>query len=69
MAGFIDSGFNNSVLTLELINMLRYSRIMIKSGMAIGQVIFFKHTDVPEEFSYRNKGRYNGDKTVQEIKL
>lgn len=68
MAGFIDPGFNNSVLTLELINVLRYSNILISAGMAIGQVIFFKHNTVPAEFSYRTKGRYNCDKTTQESK-
>lgn len=68
LAGWCDAGWNSSVLTLELFNASRYSSIIIRPGDFIGQVTFFKHTEVPEEHSYANKGRYNGDKEVSGIK-
>ena len=68
MSGWADSGFNGSVLTLELCNTLRNHILHLEAGMAIGQMIFFKHTEVPEEFLYSTKGRYNNDRTVQQMK-
>jgi dCTP deaminase len=67
-AGWADAGWHGSALTLELSNLLRNHTLRIKSGMAIGQIILFRHTPVPKEFSYATKGRYNGDTSVSEIK-
>lgn len=64
-AGFIDPGFNNSRLTLELTNLLTRNDLILKEGMPIGQVKFYRHKKVPEQFSYRNTGQYNGDCKVQ----
>lgn len=67
-AGWCDAGWNGSVLTLELKNMCQHHSIRIRSGDAIGQMIFFRHEPVAQEASYASKGRYNGDKTVKGIK-
>lgn len=68
-AGWADAGFNKSVLTLELKNMCRHHDLILTSGMFIGQLKFFRHTEVPEEASYSARGRYNGDSSVSAIKL
>lgn len=68
-AGWCDAGWNGSVLTLELKNMLQHHTIRIRPGDAIGQMIFFRHEPVGDEASYAQRGRYNNDKTVSGIKL
>lgn len=67
-ACWADAGFNNSTLTLELKNMLSQHTLLLTPGMLIGQLKFFKHEAVPEGMSYRARGRYNGDASVQPIK-
>lgn len=67
-AGWADSGWSGSSLTLELTNLLKHNRLMLKKGMAIGQMVFFKHAKVPPEFLYTTKGRYNNDKSVHGMK-
>jgi len=67
-AGWCDAGWNGSVLTLELKNMTRSHAIGLNYGDKIGQIVFFKHTPVPEDKSYAVRGRYNGDKTVTGVK-
>jgi len=68
LAGWIDPGFNSSVLTLELKNARQYQYIPLWKGMRIGQLIFFDMHGPPLE-SYRIKGHYNGDKKVTRCKL
>jgi dCTP deaminase len=68
-AGFADAGWNNSVLTLELINQTRFHRIRLDDGVRIGQMLFFQHKHVPTDKSYKVRGRYNGDNSVQHIKV
>lgn len=63
-----DAGWNGSKLTLELSNLSRFHSIRIRPGDAIGQMVFFRHTEVPEDRSYAARGRYNGDTTVSAIK-
>lgn len=67
-AGWCDAGWNGSVLTLELFNMLRHHEIVVAKGDRIGQMVFFEHQPVPDDRSYAARGRYNGDKTVSGIK-
>ncbi len=62
LAVWIDPGFNNSVLTLELKNYRQQASIRLYPGMKIGQIIFHRHFHC--ETSYRVKGRYNGDRQV-----
>jgi len=67
-AGWCDAYWHGSVLTLELANLTRYHAIRIKVGDFVGQVVFFRHTAVPEWAGYAKRGRYNNDKTVQGVK-
>lgn len=67
-AGWCDARWHGSVLTLELKNMTRNHSILLQEGDAIGQIVFFKHTPVPEDKSYAARGRYNNDKTVMGAK-
>jgi dCTP deaminase len=67
-AGWADSGFNNSVLTLELVNCSQYHTIRLHPGDFVGQIRFFRHDEVPIERSYATIGRYNNCDTVEHIK-
>lgn len=63
-AGWADPGWNGSVLTLELHNVLRRHTLILRPGMKIGQMVFFKGSAVPEYASYATRGSYNGDKAA-----
>lgn len=67
-AGWCDAGWNGSVLTLELKNCTRHHEIELQYGDLIGQLVFFRHEEVPPHASYATKGRYNGDRTVSGTK-
>lgn len=63
-AGWCDAGWNRSKLTLELKNMTRFHSLILRPGMKIGQIVFFKHAPVPEDKSYAARGQYNGQDGV-----
>lgn len=63
-----DAGWHGSTLTLELKNELRYTAIRLTAGMRIGQMLFHGHAPVPKDRSYAARGRYNNDKSVNEVK-
>lgn len=63
-AGWCDAGWNGSVLTLELKNMTNFAEIVLKAGAKIGQMVFFRHAQVPQDRTYAVRGRYNGDTKV-----
>lgn len=63
LAAYIDPGFNNSVLTLELTNSRKFHSIPMWPGMRIGQIIFHRMSAEPQ-VSYRTTGRYNNDHGV-----
>jgi dCTP deaminase len=65
LACWCDPGWTNSVLTLELTNSLRWHALRLRPGMLIGQMVFYRHTEVPLEESYAARGRYNNDTTTQ----
>lgn len=67
-AVWCDPGWNGSALTLELSNVTKYHRLHLTVGMPIGQMIFHQHAFVPDEASYRAKGRYNHDAGVSGVK-
>jgi len=67
-AGWCDAGWSGSALTLEFKNDLNNHVIILREGMKCGQMIFFRHTEVPEDKSYRVRGSYNGDGSVQSSK-
>lgn len=58
-SGWIDAGFHNSTLTLELKNMTEYQNIGLQAGDPIGQIVVYGHNEVDPEFSYAIKGNYN----------
>ena len=64
-----DPGWHDSTLTLELHNVLRLHQIKLTAGMRIGQMLFHRHAvHVPEDRSYAQRGRYNGDDSVSSVK-
>lgn len=67
LAGFIDPGFNNSVLTLEFKNAKQFSAFPLWPGMRCGQIVFTEMTEAPQA-SYRYTGRYNNDAKVSRSK-
>lgn len=67
-AGWCDAGWNGSVLTLELKNMTQRHRIVLTEGDRIGQMVFYRHKEVPLNKSYATRGSYNHDKQVQGVK-
>ena len=64
LAKWCDPTWHNSKLTLELYNTLSHNNILLKPGMKIGQIIFYKVSEVPEQNSYAVKGRYNNTTEV-----
>ncbi len=64
LAGWVDCGFSNAKLTLELKNETRKHELTLKPGMKIGQLIFFRCLEVPPHKSYRSVGQYNGQSQV-----
>jgi len=64
LAGFADPGWHNSKLTLELKNDCEYHSLLLKAGMKIGQMIFYRVKPVPDQHSYAVKGRYNNTTEV-----
>ncbi len=64
LAGWVDPGFTNSRLTLELKNNLQYQSVLLEAGMKIGQMVFYRCDPVPDDQSYLVKGRYNNTTTV-----
>lgn len=57
-AGWADAGWHDSVLTLELVNILKHHTLRLKPGMRVGQMVFFRHADAGEN-TYAIKGNYN----------
>ncbi len=64
-AGWIDPGFSNSVLTMELINW-SFTPYSLYLGKAIAQIIFHWLHDTPTSLY---QGRYNNDSKVESHKL
>jgi len=67
-AGWCDAGWNGSVLTLELKNVTNRHRIVLTNGDKIGQIVFYRHREVPMDKSYATRGSYNNDKQAQGVK-
>lgn len=68
LAMWCDPGWNGSVLTLELMNSLRYHSLRLRPGMKAGQIIFWRGEEVPAHASYAKRGKYNGDMSVMASK-
>jgi deoxycytidine triphosphate deaminase len=65
-ADWLDAGFSASILTLELYNQTRFHTLELEKGLRIGKVVFFRHKVVPEQASYKNKGKYNAQRETLE---
>ena len=68
LATWADNGWHGSTLTLELKNFLRWHPLRLTPGMKIGQMVFHRTVPVPMKRSYKQRGRYNNDKSVQTVK-
>lgn len=64
LATWCDPGWHGSRLTLELKNDCEHHALLLRPGMKIGQMIFYRVHPVPDEHSYAVKGRYNQTDTV-----
>jgi dCTP deaminase len=64
LAVWADPGWSGSALTLELRNCNRFNSLPLYQGLKIGQMIFHTMESLPIT-SYRDRGRYNGDRTAQ----
>ena len=60
-AAWCSPGWSGSTLTLELRNDTRFHTLALSAGMAIGQMVFFRGTEVPSHLSYSARGTYQGD--------
>lgn len=58
-AGWCDPGWHGSQLTLEFVNTTQFHPLLLTAGMKCGQVCFYDHEPVPEEYSYSKRGQYN----------
>jgi dCTP deaminase len=67
LAGYIDPGFSGKV-TLELVNVNRYTTLHLVKDMLIGQLRFMK-TDQPCRIPYSQKGHYHNDNKVTASKV
>jgi dCTP deaminase len=65
LAVWCDPGWHGSALTMELRNNLRSHWLMLKPGLPIGQMVFWRGQPVPEHASYARRGQYCGDRTTQ----
>lgn len=62
LGGWVDPGFNNSVLTLRLRNDTNFKHLPIWSGLKLAQLCFSR-LELPQ-VSYRQVGNYNNARTV-----
>lgn len=67
-AVWCDPGWNNSVLTLEFVNMTKYHPLILRAGDKCGQATFYRHEEVPVDRSYAVRGQYNNQVTATETK-
>lgn len=66
LAGYCDPWWENSHLTLELKNDSQFHTLILKAGMKIGQIKFYKVNHVPYVNGYAVHGQYNNSKGVTE---
>ena len=68
LATWGDPWWHSSVLTLELQNILSATTLLLRPGMKIGQIVFWRGEEVPWDRGYGIRGKYNNDNTVSESK-
>lgn len=65
-SSWIDAGWKNSVLTMEIRNNRRFKSLPIYPYLRIGQIVFFPCN--PPVHNYYQTGKYNHDLSVQSNK-
>lgn len=65
LSAYIDPGFHNSRLTLELHNIRSLHSVPLYPGLLIGQIIFSRMAGIPT-VSYEASGNYNNSSSVRE---
>jgi len=68
LAVWCDPGWHGSVLTLELRNNWQHNALLLREGMKIGQIVFWRGEQVPRDRSYAVRGNYNNDTTATQSK-
>lgn len=68
LAGWADPGFHGAQLTLELHNTLQHGKVLLRPGLRVGQMVFWRCDPVPSAQSYAKRGRYNGQQGATESK-
>lgn len=63
LSAYIDPGFHNSRLTLELHNITQLQQLPLYPGLLIGQIVFTLMLS-SAEVDYSKKGHYNDNLTV-----
>lgn len=63
-AGWADPWWNDATLTLELKNLTQYHTLILRKGMKIGQMVFWRGKHVEKEHGYAVKGQYNNSQSV-----
>lgn len=64
LAGWCDPGWSDSKLTLELKNVTQFHTLVLRPGMKIGQMVFWKSEPVPDIANYSATGQYNKQTSV-----
>ena len=63
-AAWCNPGWRGSALTLELMNVMKGHMLMLRPGMPIGQMVFFRGKPVPQALLYSQRGVYNHQREV-----
>ena len=66
LAGWADPGWHNATLTMELRNVSQNHVVLLRPGMRIGQMVFWRGEPVPQSRSYATRGRYNHQRSATE---
>jgi dCTP deaminase len=65
-SSWCDPCWTGSRLTMQLVNLSRYHKLLLKPWIKIGQMIFTQVTPVPQDKSYAVRGQYNNNKEVSQ---
>ena len=66
LAGWADPGWHDATLTMELRNVTQNHTLLLRPGMRIGQMVFWRGEPVSVRASYATRGRYNHQRSATE---
>lgn len=66
LAGWADPGWHDATLTMELRNGTQNHTLLLRPGLRIGQMVFWRGEPVPQSRSYAARGRYNNQRSATE---